>query len=160
MDVSNNGQHKYFPILENEEEVPSHAILSYTVIDPRLISAGRTADDPKTASTVNKSNEETEKSVALLDVPDRTQEKASSLCLEAAEHDSSSNKPNLWETTVSTSLPEEDHVLCAEKHNNRMDFFCLNHHSSGNHTNLDRFHRSRSCSVMLLKDNDHDSPPR
>ncbi|KAL5791959.1 hypothetical protein ACOSP7_000553 [Xanthoceras sorbifolium] len=148
-------------ILENEENVSSCAILSYIVKDPRLLLNERTADVPESASTViynNVPEDEANEHVDLPGIPDKSKELLSS-SWSKFEGSTKFYDRILWDANNGISPPVEENVLCMEKHQQRLDFICLDDPKSGTTETSNRVQCSRSCPILLLKNNNQKGSP-
>lgn len=117
--------------LEHEDQIPSCAVLSLTVNDPRNLPEKRIAVVPEVA-------------------PNRVLE-------DASENDANGNASSVgnwdmdfWDASNGFSPPLEENVLCMEKHRQRLAFFCLGDSQSGIlKTSNDVQHGF--CPILLLK---------
>lgn len=118
-------------IFENEHQISSPGVVTLVVKDPRMIEKGNVIS------------------------PDG---KPSGLCKEECQskepkHESEFvfEHDDLWNSNKEVCPPVEESVLCMEKHNQRKEFICLGHQSSGSqNVSVDRKF-TRSCPVLLLK---------
>ncbi|TQD79621.1 hypothetical protein C1H46_034798 [Malus baccata] len=129
--------------LKNEEEIPSHAILSLNVRDPRtLTEKGNTADAQDLGSA------------SILGDVLGTEDNEHIICGQFSDKPAGSGKiraNNLWDVSSGVSPPVEEAVLCNERHDQKRNFFCLNDSSSGALNTSSTSQGSRSCPIMLLK---------
>jgi ribonuclease P/MRP protein subunit POP1 len=134
-------------VLENEEDIPSHAILSLRVKDPRtFIEKRKTAYAPGSASILaDVQGTECKEHAVYGEISD---EKKESLSLMWSEPDA---EKNLWDVNSGISPPVEELVICKEKHDRNKKFFCLDESSSGALNTSTNLQCSRSCPVLLLK---------
>ncbi|KAL4354775.1 hypothetical protein GQ457_06G031370 [Hibiscus cannabinus] len=145
--------------LENEEHTPSHAILSFTINDPRLLSAKEIADFHEPDSIIDMQEVGASDRDNLTGNLDKNTGLGSLSCPKPEGNEILSDK-NLWDASSRIDPPEEESELCMEKHQQRMDFFCLDDPKSGPPRTSNKVQRSRSCPILLLKDNSKDSPIR
>ncbi|KAG6653175.1 hypothetical protein CIPAW_05G057200 [Carya illinoinensis] len=71
-----------------------------------------------------------------------------------AEENGIIHNNDLWESSSGVSAPLEESILCMEKHRLRMENFCLDAPNSGTLNTPTKVQCSRSCPIMLLKNND------
>lgn len=138
-------------LLENEEDIPSHSILSLRVKDPRtFIEKRKTAYAPGSASILAGVQGTECKEHAVYGDSD---EKKESLSLMWSEPDITNmlTEKNLWDVNSGISPPVEELVICKEKHDRNKKFFCLDESSSGALNTSTNLQCSRSCPVLLLK---------
>ncbi|KAK8588080.1 hypothetical protein V6N13_087029 [Hibiscus sabdariffa] len=146
--------------LENEEHIPSRAILSFTINDPRLLSAKETADFHEPDSIIDMQEVGADDCDNLTGNLDKNTELVSLSCPKPEGNEILSDK-NLWDASSRIDPPEEENELCMEKHQQRMGFFCLDDPKSGPPRTSNKVQRSRSCPILLLKNNSKkDSPIR
>ncbi|KAK3034635.1 hypothetical protein RJ639_033590 [Escallonia herrerae] len=112
---------------ENEDEVSSAAVLSLTVSDPRVLIEKGVANVPEAVKGHN------------------------SVCLEAEECSKLSDSMDLWGAPTCLCPPVEESVLCMEKHHQRLGFFRLGGHSSGEVNASTDGQFSRLCPILLLR---------
>ncbi|XP_065860305.1 ribonucleases P/MRP protein subunit POP1 isoform X2 [Euphorbia lathyris] len=146
------------PLLENEENIQSCSVLSFTVRDPRETPEIKIADIPAAASTTALNSVSTAEPKNDVTVPiSGSLEKGKDLLSPSASEpkgdSSSSDERNLWDINSRLSLPVEESVLCLEKHHKRMDFVCLDDKKSGKLRASTEVHSSRYCPILLLKNN-------
>ncbi|RXH68413.1 hypothetical protein DVH24_030746 [Malus domestica] len=131
--------------LKNEEEIPSHAILSLNVKDPRtLTEKGNTADAQDLGSA------------SILGDVLGTEDKKHVIFGRFSDEPAGNGKiraNNLWDVSSGISPPVEEAVLCEEKHDQNRNFFCLDDSSSGELNTSSTSQGSQSCPIMLLKNN-------
>ncbi|KAM1413484.1 hypothetical protein ACFXTO_026076 [Malus domestica] len=129
--------------LKNEEEIPSHAILSLNVKDPRtLTEKGNTADAEDLGSA------------SILGDVLGTEDNEHIICGQFSYKPAGSGKiraNNLWDVSSGVSPPVEEAVLCNERHDQKRNFFCLDDSSSGALNTSSTSQGSWSCPIMLLK---------
>ncbi|KAI3968273.1 hypothetical protein MKX01_018576 [Papaver californicum] len=146
-------------ILEHAEHLPSGAILSITVKDPR--------DLPKKGfeGVLDAPSEKIDAQENCLDgcatlgwSLDKNQENISSLWSEAeANSVLLSDNEHMWRSQNTSSLPLEENLLCMEKHERRMAYFNMNNRNSRVSSSECMPQSSRSCPILLLKENDQRS---
>ncbi|KAG7950380.1 hypothetical protein I3843_13G109400 [Carya illinoinensis] len=154
--VSNiDSQFKKASVPENEDDFCTRAILSLRVWDPRIASETRTADVPKSLSTGMSSAPEAE--AKELAASERIVDKNRELLLSfwsKPEQNGIIHNNDLWESSSGVSPPVEESILCMEKHRLRMENFCLDASNFGMLNTPTKVQCSRSCPIMLLKNND------
>ncbi|CAL9237272.1 unnamed protein product [Arabidopsis halleri] len=117
-----------------EENVSSGAILAQFVIDPRLI-----LNSPRDDSTVSFETTKTEPTESL----------------ETTTNTEAETFPEvfncLWDANSELNPPEEENMLCWEKHQSRLDSLCLDDPAADVPKVSSRLRSSRSCPLLLLK---------
>ncbi|KAM4119411.1 hypothetical protein ACJW30_03G056900 [Castanea mollissima] len=141
-------------VLENQENFSSHAIVSLRVKDPRIMPEKRFADVPESLSTgmLSISDAEAKEDVALAGILNKHEELLSGT--KPGGNSIIYDNKDLWDSSSGVSPPVEDIVLCMEKNNLRMDKFCLDASNSGMPNTSTKVQCSRSCPILLLKNND------
>jgi len=114
-----------------EESIPSCAILPRFVIDPRLIP-NNPCDDTTMSAEMTKT-EPTES----LEMMTTSTEAETFKCL--------------WDANSELYPPEEENVLCWEKHQSRMKSFCIDDAADEFPKISSKPRSSRSCPLLLLK---------
>lgn len=141
-------------LLKDEENIHSSSVLSLTVRDPRETPDIKTSDIPVVASAIpelnNESKDEPKKDITIPE-PGSLEKPPSSSEPEGGSN--SSTGRNLWDINCRLSPPVEESVICMEKHKKHMDFICLDDKKSGNLRASTEVHSSRSCPIILLKNN-------
>lgn len=148
-------------VLENEDSVSSCAILSLTVKDPRLLLNERIADVPESASTIVPNSvlaDAANERVTLPEVSDKSGELCSS-SWSKFEGSTIFNHRSLWDANSGLSPPVDENVLCMEKHQQRLDFLCLDDPKSGATITSNKVQCSRSCPTLLLKNKNKKGSP-
>ena len=147
-------QLKKSSVLENEEDFCSHAILSLRVKDPRIMPEKSFADVPESLSTgmLGVSEAEAKEDVALAGIQDKNKELLFSFGSKPRGNSTIYDNKDLWDRSGG-SPPVEESVLCMEKHSLRMDKFCIDAPNSGMLNNSTKVQCSRSCPIVLLKNN-------
>ncbi|XP_026413202.1 ribonucleases P/MRP protein subunit POP1-like [Papaver somniferum] len=143
-------------ILEHAEHLPSGAILSMTVKDPRdLPKKGIEGVMDAHSGKIDAQENCLDGCATLGRSLDKNQEIISSLWSEA-EADSVllSDNEDMWRSQNSSSLPLEENLLCMEKHERRVAYFNMNGTNSRVSSSECMPQSSRSCPVLLLKEND------
>ncbi|TXG63282.1 hypothetical protein EZV62_010276 [Acer yangbiense] len=148
-------------VLEDEENISSCANLSFIVKDPRLLSNERTADFPESASSIISNNvqeDEANEHVVLPGISDKSEEFLSS---SQSKFDGNTcfYDRSLWDANNGISPPVEENVLCMEKHQQHLDFICLDDSKSGTTKTSNKVQCSRSCPILLLKNNNEKGSP-
>ncbi|KAM5558370.1 ribonucleases P/MRP protein subunit POP1 [Rosa sericea] len=140
-------------ILENEEDIPSHAVLSLRIKDPRIFIEKRKtacASDSDSASILADVQGTEDKEHAVYRIISDKKKELLSLMGSELEGTSMLAEKNLWDINSGISPPVEEMVLCQERYDQNKKFFCLDESSSrvlNTSTNL----QCRSCPVLLLK---------
>ena len=120
--------------LQHEDQIPSCAILSLAVDDPRNLPERKTAVVPEVVSNRvlgdASENEITEKTLV------------------------ENQNMDLWDVSNGFSSPVEESVLCMEKHCQRLSFFCRSDSQSGT-LNTSSDVQPGSCPILLLKNKNH-----
>ncbi|KAG6653180.1 hypothetical protein CIPAW_05G057800 [Carya illinoinensis] len=139
-----DSQFKNSSVPENEDDFCTHSILSPRVWDPRIVSETGTADVPKSHSTGMRTvpKAEAKEHAASARIVDKNREMLLSFWSKAEENGIIHN------TIYGRS------ILCMEKHRLRMENFCLDAPNSGTLNTPTKVQCSRSCPIMLLKNND------
>ncbi|BBG92682.1 ribonuclease Ps [Prunus dulcis] len=130
-------------ILEKEDSIPSYAILSLNVKDPRtLTEKEKIAYAPESGS-----------SSILGDVlgTERKEHVVFGRFSDEPEGSGMLAEKSLWDVSSGVSPPVEEEVICKEKHDQHKNFLCLDDSSSGALNTKSPC--SRSCPIMLLKNN-------
>lgn len=118
----------------NEENISSSAILARFVMDPRLIP-----NNPRDDGTVSVETTKTEPTESL-ETTTKTEVETSPEVFKC-----------LWDANSELTPPEEENLLCWEKHQSRMDSLCLDDPAAKLPKVSSRPRSSRSCPLLLLK---------
>ncbi|OMO82107.1 Ribonuclease P/MRP, subunit POP1 [Corchorus olitorius] len=118
-------QRKNSLALENEEIVSNCAILSFTIKDPRILPAKRATDFPQPDSILDMQEVEADDHANLTRNLDKNEEFISASFPKPEGNEVLFENKNLWDANCEIDPPEEENVLCMEKHQQRMDFFYL-----------------------------------
>ncbi|KAJ0976408.1 hypothetical protein J5N97_018373 [Dioscorea zingiberensis] len=141
-------------VIHHAERLPSCAVLSLKVYDPRDLPSMGTECTPEVAlSSLQDDNIPDSNSLAEISV--NTEDRLTSLWSEPeANGVFLSNSESLWDSSDKLNPPLQESILSAEKHLKRLEFFCLD--QSNNPTSVigSRDGSSRSCPVLLLKHKD------
>ncbi|XP_010506764.1 PREDICTED: ribonucleases P/MRP protein subunit POP1-like [Camelina sativa] len=129
-----NAEVKFVTDLYKEETISSCAVLAQFVMDPRLIP-----NSPCDDSTVSVETAKTEPTNSL----EITTKTGAEIFTEVFKR--------LWDANSDLTPPEEENVLCWEKHQNRMDSLCLENPAAEVPKVSSRARSSRSCPLLLLK---------
>lgn len=126
-------------IFDEGHQIFSSAVLSLVVKDPRILTKKGDAVVPDAKYLGFLGNEEFQsKGQTVSSLPKHEAE----LLHEYGD---------LWDASKGVDPPVEESILCAEKHHQRKEFFCVSHKGSGSHkATLDKKY-TRSCPVLLLK---------
>ncbi|KAK2649122.1 hypothetical protein Ddye_016611 [Dipteronia dyeriana] len=134
-------------VLEDKKNVSSTAILSFIVKEPRLLLNERIADFWGSASSI---------------IPNNVRDdEANELSSSWSKFEGSTifNDRSLWDANSGISPPVEENVLCMEKHQQHLDFICLDDPKSGTAKTSNEAQCSRSCPILLLKNNNQKGSP-
>ncbi|CAA7028008.1 unnamed protein product [Microthlaspi erraticum] len=123
-----------------EENVSSCAVLPRFVMDPRLIP-----NNPLDDSTVS--------------VETTTAEPTESLELTTNTEAESFPEKCLWDANSELTPPEDENILCWEKHQSRLESFCIDDPDAEVPKISSRARSSRSCPLLLLKHRKHGNAP-
>ncbi|XP_039061850.1 ribonucleases P/MRP protein subunit POP1-like [Hibiscus syriacus] len=143
---------------QNEEHIPSFAILSFIIKDPRLLPTKETSDFREPDSIIDVLEVGASDCVNLTENLDKNEVLGSLSCPKPEGNEILSDK-NLWDASSRIDPPEEENELCMEKHQQRMDFFCLDDPKSGHPKTSNKVQCSRSCPILLLKNNNKKGSP-
>lgn len=144
---------KMTTILENEEHFSSHATLSLNVKDPREFPNKSTtvSMDPTLTEVLCDAQQATCKELANMEgISEKNGDLPSTswLKLEDNRYDNS----DLWgATTRGLRPPYKESVISKERHCMRIVNFCLDDDNSGETNSLTKEQCSRSCPILLLK---------
>ncbi|XP_037491232.1 uncharacterized protein LOC105640062 isoform X2 [Jatropha curcas] len=143
-------------ILENEKNISSCSVLYFTAMDPRVLPEEKMADVLVAAPTVTNyvSEEEPRRDVTLPGSSEKSKVLLLPSCSKPEGDNSFSDKRNLWDASCRISNPLEENILCLEKHRLYMDSICLEDRKSEIMSASTKVQGSRSCAVVLLKNND------
>lgn len=117
-----------------EENISSCAIIAQCVMDPRLIP--NNSRDDSTLSVETTKTEPTEP----LETTAKTEAEAFPEVFKC-----------LWDANSELAPPEEENMLCWEKHQSRMNSLCLDDSAAKVPKVSSRPKSSRSCPLLLLK---------
>ncbi|KNA23153.1 hypothetical protein SOVF_027510 isoform A [Spinacia oleracea] len=136
--------------LEKEESFSSGAAVLLTVVDPRSSFHERSAEvsdahlsNDLRGSMEDKSEENSTENLLM------KKEVFSTLQTKYDSNASLSNCKDLWDASNGVHPPVEEHILCLEKHQKSLDFFCLKD-TSKKFVSAEG-HFSRFCPIMLLR---------
>ncbi|XP_057418650.1 ribonucleases P/MRP protein subunit POP1-like [Lotus japonicus] len=140
-------------ILKSEEHFSSHAMLSLNVTDPRELLGKRTITPTEPISTEARSDAQETNNNELANLGGKFENNKGLSSLSWSKLvDSQSNVDDLWDaSTTGLRPPVEDSVLAKEKHCERMVNFCLDDIESGEANSSTKVRCSRSCPIVLLK---------
>uniref|UniRef100_A0A5B6YLK6 Uncharacterized protein n=1 Tax=Davidia involucrata TaxID=16924 RepID=A0A5B6YLK6_DAVIN len=148
-------------ILESEDHISSSSIISLTVNDPRALPEKKVAVFPKATSTSmlgHLREDEVEGHPTLAGIQNRNAELLSSLWSKPEEISDLSPFIDLWDAGKGLAPPVEESVLCKERHNQRLNSFCLGDTNLGALNASTKGQCSRLCPILLLKhDNEEGS---
>ncbi|KAL4202426.1 hypothetical protein AMTRI_Chr02g263670 [Amborella trichopoda] len=146
--------------LKHAEHIPSHSILSLVVSDPRDLPTKKNKDICEVLPTIQKDHEMEEvnpnskEHIALSEVAMNEDIEALFLSWLKAEEKyasvSFSDSKELWGSyNARIEPPVEESLLCKEKHNRRLGYYCLDQRNSGGAKT--EIGPARSCPILLLK---------
>ncbi|KAL5159309.1 Ribonucleases P/MRP protein subunit POP1 [Glycine soja] len=140
-------------ILRNEDYFSSCAMLSLNVKDPRELPWKKTVVPVESISTKTPSDAQEKKYKELAELGGILEENRDLSSLSRSKLvDSQFDIDDLWyATTRGLRPPVEDSVLSKEKHHERMVNFCLDDIDSGEANSSTKVQCSRSCPILLLK---------
>ncbi|KAK8464350.1 hypothetical protein PHAVU_011G184700 [Phaseolus vulgaris] len=146
-------QNRNSTILKNGEHFSSCAILPLNVKDPRELPWKRSVVPVEPISTKTSSDSSETKCKELAELGGILEENKDLSPLSSSKlEDSQSNIDDLWyATTRGLRPPVEDSVLSKEKHHERMVNFCIDDIDSGEANSSTKVQCSRSCPILLLK---------
>ena len=136
-------------ILKSEEGFPHNAILSLNVKDPRLLPKKSTTA-PMQPALIEAPQGKCEElpDLELIKVKDEDTPSCSSTKLEGYQHD----KYDLWSATTRVLKPPlEESIISKEKHCKRIINFCLDDENFSEVTFSTTEQCSRSCPILLMK---------
>lgn len=137
-------------ILKSEDHFSSCSMLYLNVKDPRELPMKRTVVPVEPISTEAVSDAKVTNYKELAEISEENKHLSS---LSWSKHeDSQSNIDDLWYASARGFRPPvEESVLSKEKHHERMVNFCLDDIDSGEDNSSTKVHCSRSCPILLLK---------
>lgn len=141
-----------FSNLENENYIPSHGIASITFKDPRILPNEKTADVQDSTSMHNPADS----SATLpkdLEISRSNETLLSSLDSRINKNGLLHENKELWDANSGMRPPVEDTVICAARHQTRMNQFCLDEPSKEIAKDLSQ-QCSSTCPTLLLNEND------
>lgn len=141
-------------ISDYADRLPAHAIRSLIVTDPRMEKEEQVMDIALSTCTGKSGENEAVKDKKHITHTEILDENA--VLLSSSEVDSNC-EDLLWDAKSGIKPPVEDNVLCKERHDKRMDFFCLGDWDSNTSDTKGTLSCSRSCPVMLLRNNSPDN---
>ncbi|CAK9145232.1 unnamed protein product [Ilex paraguariensis] len=156
-------QFKNSSVLGNEDVIPSSAVISLTVNDPRTLTEEGVAAIPEAMSTgilENVPEDEVKEHTTFAGIPQMNKGLAKSLYSKPEESSDLPFSIDLWDASKGICPPIEESVLCMEKHHQRMTVFCLGDKSSKARNAPVKGNCSKLCPILLLKDYDKGSITR
>ncbi|XP_061339678.1 ribonucleases P/MRP protein subunit POP1 isoform X2 [Gastrolobium bilobum] len=140
-------------LLKNQEHFSSRAMLSLNIKDPRELPGKRTVVPTEPISTKELSDAQETNYEELADLGDMLKKSKDLPSLSWSKHeDSQSNIDDLWYAQIrGLRPPVKESVLSKEKHRERMLNFCLDDIDSGEADSSTEVQCSRSCPILLLK---------
>lgn len=140
-------------ILRNEDYFSSCAMLSLNVKDPRELPWKKTVVPVESISTKTPSDAQEKKYKEVAELGGILEENRDLSSLSRSKLvDSQFDIDDLWyATTRGLRPPVEDSYLSKEKHHERMVNFCLDDIHSGEANSSTKVQCSRSCPILLLK---------
>ncbi|XP_077218174.1 ribonuclease Ps isoform X2 [Tasmannia lanceolata] len=154
VDSDTNYQHQKAFVLKHAQDLPSRAILSLVVQDPRDLSMNSidcVLEAPSTSFGADLQKVDDVKENATV-APNNNEEVMSSLWLKPDGNTGHfSDSKDLWASQEQISPPVEENVLCTERHQRRLDSFFLASTSSQTLPAETKEGSVRSCPILLLK---------
>ncbi|KOM49660.1 hypothetical protein LR48_Vigan08g048700 [Vigna angularis] len=146
-------QNRNSTTLKNGDSFSSCAMLPLNVKDPRELPWKRNVVPVEHISTKTLSNASETKCKELAELGGILEENKDLCSLSWSNpEDCQSNVDDLWYATArGLRPPVEDSVLSKEKHHERMVNFCLVDTDSGDASTSTKLQSSRSCRILLLK---------
>lgn len=142
-------------VVEKEDTFSSSTILSFTVKDPRLLLNERIRDVPEPASTIVLNSvpvDAESKHVAIPEISNK-KDNLNSSTWPKLKGSTIINQRSLWDVKSGTNRPVDENILCLEKHQHCLDFLCLDEPKSEVKHTSNEVQFSRSCPILLLKNN-------
>ncbi|KAH7655112.1 Ribonuclease P protein [Dioscorea alata] len=139
-------------IMHHAEQLPSNAVFSLKVYDPRDLPSTGTESIPEVAFTKQENNLQHDN---VTDTSADTEDLLSSFWSEPQSNGVFlSDSEGLWDSNDKLSPPIQENILCEEKHLKRLELFCLD--ESNNPTPVTRCRKGsfQSCPLLLLKHKD------
>ncbi|KAL2331135.1 hypothetical protein Fmac_018716 [Flemingia macrophylla] len=146
-------QNRNSTILKNEDHFSTGALLSLNVKDPREFPWNRNVVQMESISTTSMCDAQETKCKELAELEGILEENKDLSSLSWSKPEGNlSNIDDLWYASTRGLMPPvEDSVLSKEKHHERMVNFCLDDLDSGEANSSAKVHHSRSCPILLLK---------
>ncbi|GAB2298433.1 hypothetical protein Dimus_032498 [Dionaea muscipula] len=142
-------------VLEKEDCFAHGAVVPLVVADPRSLRHKRTEHGQELDSSTNPSGiqEEQCKHLSALTGGLNRKEELSTLRSETEMGRPFSNVKELWDVNKGILPPLEENVLCIQRHQERLDFFCIKDRSSRTSNASPKDKGSRLCPILLLRTN-------
>ncbi|KAM0951191.1 putative ribonuclease P [Dioscorea sansibarensis] len=143
-------------VIHQAEHLPSYAVFSLKVYDPRDLPSTGTESIPEVAFTKQENNLQHDTVTDLnAEISANTEDLLSSLWSEPqANGVFLSDSEGLWDSSDKLSPPTQENILCEEKHLKRLEFFCLDESSDPTPVTGCRKGSFQSCPLILLKHKD------
>ncbi|KAK6941106.1 LOW QUALITY PROTEIN: Pop1, N-terminal [Dillenia turbinata] len=144
-------------MLENEEKIPSHAVISLTVSDPRDLPQKGPTNVRSGAFTdlgIDLPVDEDIGNTAIGKNLEENEGQQKSFCPKSEESGLPSNVKDLWHVNCGLSPPVDESLLCLEKHQRRLASFCVSEANSGIQNTSSSDDSNRVCPILLLRDSE------
>ncbi|XP_070023847.1 ribonucleases P/MRP protein subunit POP1-like isoform X2 [Nicotiana sylvestris] len=139
---------KYASYIENDDQIPSSAIFSLSVHDPRFLDKDITnASEAKVQDTLSYKKDERGGN----GTPKRDMKLLPCSFLEPEGSHGLSECIDLWDTKKDIDPPIEENILCMEKHRQRMELFRIGDMSTCRQQPSSARRFSRFCPILLLR---------
>lgn len=139
---------KYASYIENDDQIPSSAIFSLSVDDPRFLDKDITnASEAKVQDILSYKKDESGRN----GTPKRDMKLLVCSFLEPEGSHGLSECIDLWDTKKDIDPPIEENILCMEKHRQRMELFRIGDTSTGRQQPSIERRFSRFCPILLLR---------
>ncbi|KAJ7962012.1 Ribonucleases P/MRP protein subunit POP1 [Quillaja saponaria] len=147
-----NSLHNGSSLLKIVENISSYGISSLTINDPRNLPKKRTAATATIMESIsNALDDEPEnenKEFSAVGILDKDKDLLSSSKL--GENSSLFDNCDLWDISKGVSPPVEESIICAEKQEQLMEYFCLDNLNSGTTNTSMKVQCSRFCPILLF----------
>lgn len=150
--VDNGTKLEESDVLKNEDDIPSSAIISLTVNDPRALFEKETVavSEAKLPGALGNTETGVQGSTNFPSASEMSKESLSSLCLTQKE---GYHFVDLWDAHKGIVSPIEESILCKKRHLQRMKYYHLNEKTSESLDHSDAEQSCQFCPVMLLRNN-------
>lgn len=150
--VDNGTQLEESDALKNEDDIPSSAIISLMVNDPRALFEKETVavSDAKFPGALGNTETGVQGSANFPNASEMSRELLSSFRLTQKE---GYHFLDLWDAYKGIIAPLEERILCKKRHFQRMKYYHLNEKTSESLDHSEAEQSCQFCPVMLLKNN-------